>query len=360
METGAFNLNHAIKTHVDVLKNTGSLTNADAAELTDHLYDATDALLKQQLTTEEAFIIASKRLGSAAILNEEYSKVNTTMSINKIWAYMFIGFNMLFAPSVIFQGLMIFYWWILQKFQGDIVSTLIVTSVNIGLCCAIIYTAKQKNGIAKYIEKQVEKNSVKVVVISFLPFIAMMASRFILFRHLPMQAFSLFAADFKNSFAEISFYLVFLTFVFTVLSLVVSVSKFEKLSLKSLFQKPGTIFLLLTGLIIELIAACTRIIHLPYGTSRLVDGIFASILFGAVYMIPALIIALYNQQNSWRYLILLSAIGFILEMSVGIALDIENGTYHAAMYSSAIVVGVLIGKMIGDAMRGKEVSAARS
>src|SRR5688572_24304670 len=101
METRAFNLDQAIKAHVEVLKSTGSITNADAAELTGHLYDATDALLKQQLTTEEAFIIASKRLGSAAELNEEYSKVNTTMSINKIWTYMFVGFNMLFAvPSL--------------------------------------------------------------------------------------------------------------------------------------------------------------------------------------------------------------------------------------------------------------------
>jgi hypothetical protein len=47
-------------------------------------------------------------------------------------------------------------------------------------------------------------------------------------------------------------------------------------------------------------------------------------------------------------------------MSVGISLDIENGTYRAAIYSSALVVGVVIGKFIGDAMRGKEVSAAHS
>src|SRR3954463_14393102 len=108
METRTFNLDQAIKAHVEELKSTGSLTVADATELTDHLYDATESIVKQQLTPEEAFIIACKRLGSSAILNEEYSKVNTTISINKIWAYMFIGFNMLFAlPTILFQILIV-------------------------------------------------------------------------------------------------------------------------------------------------------------------------------------------------------------------------------------------------------------
>lgn len=356
METRAFNLDQAIKTHVEVLKSTGALTGADAAELTDHLYDATDALLRQQLTTEEAFIIASKRLGSPALLTEEYSKVNTTMSINKIWAYMFVGFNLLVAlPTIIFQLLIMVDWYIIYP---DVISKVIVATIHIALCWGIIYTARQRNSIATYIEKQVEKNAVRAVGWSSVPFILMMAYKFVIYPN-PQRNF-IIPSTFNNSIVEISFYMVLLTFAFTVVSLAVSVNKFEKFSLKSLFQKPGTVFLILAGLIIELIAACTRIIHLPYGTSSLIDGVFSSVLFAVVYMIPSLIIALYNQQNSWRYLILFSAIGFILEMSVGITLDIEKGTYRAAMYSSALVVGVLIGKLIGDAMRGKEVSAARS
>lgn len=359
METGAFNLNQAIKTHVDVLKSTGSLTNADATELTDHLHDATEALLKQQLTAEEAFIIASKRLGSAAVLNEEYSKVNTTMSINKIWAYMFIGFNVLFAlPTILFQILAIIDVYIIYNTP---ISKVIITGLHLAICWGIIYAARQKKDMANFIEKQVEKSAVRAVAWSSVPFILIMVLKFIVFPNMHRKPMFISSTTFYNNpFGEISFFMVLLTFAFTIISLAVSVNKFEKFSLKSLFQKPGTLFLILVGLIVELLAASTRVIQLPYGTSSLIDGIFSSVLFGAIYMIPSLIITLYNQQNSWRYLILFSAIGFILEMSVGIAIDLESGTYRAAMYSSALVVSVLIGKIIGNVMRSKDVSVARS
>ena len=95
-------------------------------------------------------------------------------------------------------------------------------------------------------------------------------------------------------------------------------------------------------------------IRLPGELSDLADITLASLLFGMVYFIPAVLITFYNKQHQWRYLLLFAAIGLILETSVGIDADLSRGgTYHTAGFITALILGVTGGRFLGNAIRNK-------
>ena len=64
--------------------------------------------------------------------------------------------------------------------------------------------------------------------------------------------------------------------------------------------------------------------------------------------------AFYNKQHQWRYLLIFAAIGFILETSVGIDADLSRGgTYYTAGFVTALILGVIGGKFLGNTIRNK-------
>jgi hypothetical protein len=66
----------SIKRWVDQLKSVPSLTTSNSEELKNHLLDTMDNLKAAGLDDEEAFWIASRRLGDISILKDEYDEVN--------------------------------------------------------------------------------------------------------------------------------------------------------------------------------------------------------------------------------------------------------------------------------------------
>lgn len=360
METRNFNLDAAIKTHVQNLQNKGSITAADGAELSSHLYDSTDALIKQQLNVEEAFMVSAKRLGADDVLHTEYSKVNTSLNVNRVWAYLMLGFNLLYAVP----GLVYILWtntvaWALRTYYASTTTTIVVTALNILVCVAIIYAARKKQQIARFVENCVEKKAMRTVIWSFLPLSITVAYKFFLPRFVSPKNAGFLLNDFQSAWVDVSVCLIYITFALAVLSLVAGISKFEKLSAKSLFEKPATVSLLLFGIIIECMAATTRMIRLPGELSDLADITIASLLFGMVYFIPAVLITFYNKQHQWRYLLIFAAIGFILETSVGIDADLSRGgTYYTAGFVTALILGVTGGKFLGNAISNKSHAVA--
>ncbi len=170
MGSSNFNLQQSINNYINLIRSQGSITGSDAAELTAHLFDATDALQSQGLSEEEAFTIACKRLGNEAVLTEEYSKVNTTVKTNKVWAYLFIGFNLLYAlPSLFFSAVALLYLLVYRNFSTSITSVFIITSFHLLFSASIWYIVKQKRQISHFIEKQVELNTFRFVCLSFIP-----------------------------------------------------------------------------------------------------------------------------------------------------------------------------------------------
>lgn len=71
------------RTHFSTAK---SITNDDLEELESHLRDSIDALVAQQLTVEEAFLIGIRRLGDIELITEEFSKTST----EDMWKQLFI------------------------------------------------------------------------------------------------------------------------------------------------------------------------------------------------------------------------------------------------------------------------------
>jgi hypothetical protein len=71
-----FNLQERIVLWINDLNSKPYITEADSEELRTHLFDIIDDLKKAGLDEEEAFIIASRRLGSISDLEPNYQEVN--------------------------------------------------------------------------------------------------------------------------------------------------------------------------------------------------------------------------------------------------------------------------------------------
>lgn len=343
MGSSGFNLQQSINHYISLIQNQGSLTGSDAAELTAHLFDATDALKQQGLSEEEAFIIACKRLGSEAVLTEEYSKVNTSVKTNKIWAYLLIGFNLFYAiPALAFTAIAAFYVLVYRALNASVKSTCIITAFHFLFIALVFYIVKNKRKISYFIEKQVETNPARIVCISFIP---------LLLNAIPISAFNSTARSwalrypiykFDSSFTEFSFYLAIMSMIAGILSLIFSINRTENLTLKTLFEKPSVLFLLLFGVVTELLAASTRTIH--------IGSIFGSaVIFGLVYMAASFIITLYNTKNGInRYLLIAMFFGLLMELSFGIDADISRGnTYNTVYFVSAMLLGIAMGRFLG-------------
>lgn len=343
MGSSSFNLNQLINDYVGHIRIQGSITGADAEELTNHLYDATDALRKQGLNEEEAFIIASKRLGTEALLTEEYGKVNTSVKTNKIWAYLILGFNFLYAlPALFFTGVAILYFLVYQNFNTSTLSVVIITSFHLVFSAFVWYIVRNKLKISNFIEKQVELNSIRIVCISFIPLLINAVPVMRLFTKTDMAYILKYPVyGFDSNFSEFSFYIALISIMAGVLSLVFSINKAENLTLKTLFQRPSTAFLLLFGFFVELFAASTRSIHIE-------SIIGNTLIFSLVYMSASFLIAFYNKESNIKYLLIALTLGILMETTVGFAADVDRGDTYYTLYSVAgILLGIITGRYLG-------------
>jgi len=81
--TMQFDLNTAVQRWRDTLSQSSQFRTEDLAELESHLRDAVVRLQGQELSEEEAFLIATRRIGSMQQLETEFEKINRN-PMNKI------------------------------------------------------------------------------------------------------------------------------------------------------------------------------------------------------------------------------------------------------------------------------------
>jgi len=75
METKTgFDLNQSIRQWRDALAQSAALRAAELDELEQHLRDSMAELHARQLTEEESFLIATRRLGSGEVLTRNFQK----------------------------------------------------------------------------------------------------------------------------------------------------------------------------------------------------------------------------------------------------------------------------------------------
>jgi hypothetical protein len=347
MGSSNFNLQQSINNYISLIQNQGSLTGSDVAELTAHLYDATDALKQHGLSEEEAFTIACKRLGNEEILTDEYSKVNTSVKTNKIWAYLFIGFNLFYAvQSLAFTAIAAFYLLVHKNSGTTNKSAFVVTTFHLLFTVLVWYIVKNKRKISYFIEKQVEANPIRIVCMSFIPFLINAIPVRTFNRTEQAMALRYPVYEFDSSFSEFSFYVAIMSMMAGVLSLVFSISRTETLSLKTLFERPSVLFLLLLGVVTELLAASTRAIRIES-----ISG--SALVFGLVYLSASFLISVYNKKSSInRYLLIAMFFGLFMEITVGIDADKSRGdTYYTLYFVTAMLLGSGLGRYLGIRLR---------
>ncbi|MFD2162347.1 hypothetical protein ACFSJU_08070 [Paradesertivirga mongoliensis] len=348
MEPSTFNLKQSVNSYIDSIKNQGSITNSDAAELSAHLYDATDSFISLGLSQEEAFVIACKRLGNEEVLTKEYSKVNPSIKMNQIWAYLIMGFNLFYSlPSLLLLGISLLYLTVYQSYNSSFTSTLIITVFHLLLTALIWFLIRRKLEISKFLERQIQNHSLRSVSLSFIPFLVPIFIKLIpplrINNRLELQrALNFPVYKFDSDFVEFSFYLAILSMIGAAISLVFSINKIEKLTLKTFFERPSTSFLIVFGIILELFAASTRSLH--------VDIISVSaLIFATVYFSASYLISFYNSNGSInKHLVITSLFGVVMETAVGINADIDRGnTIYTVYYVSFMLVGIVLGKVAG-------------
>ena len=352
MESSNFNLKHSIDNYISLINIQGSLTGSDRDELVGHLHDSTEGLVSQGLSEEEAFIIASKRIGKAEVLTNEYNKVNTSLKSSRVWAYLITGFNMIYGiPAIVIFAVTILYYVIHKHYGTSSVAVAMVTSIHLLLIVGLWSIVKYKRKVSDFIEKQLEQNPISFIISTFVPLILMMFFTSPLRKMMPGLSVNYPIYRFNSSLTEFSLYLVGFSIVGVFLSLVFSINKVENLTAKTLFNRPSIIFLLLFGFTVELLAATTRAIH--------IDNIVVhAVIFGTVYAGASFLIAYYNDTASVnKYLFIATLLGFILEVSVGISADMGRGdTYFTAYFATALIAGVAIGRFIGVRSAKKSVA----
>ena len=343
MESPSFDLKQSIDHYIGLVQNQGSLTSSDKEELIGHLYDSTEELQQQGLSEEESFVIASKRIGKVEVLTEEYSKINTSFTSSKVWAYLMIGFNVFYSfPAVVFTLVTALYYVIHKQYGTSALAVSTVTAIHIFLIICVWSVVKYKRPISNYMEKQVEQSPVRFLTLTFIPLILTLIFAAPLHKMLPGMSFNYPIYRFDSSITEFTFYLVVMSVIGVFLSLVFSINKVEHFSLKTLFNRPSIAFLVMFGFAIELLAASTRALH--------IDSIVVeAILFGSVYAAASFLISYYNEAPFVnRYLLIATALGFVLEVSVGISADLDRGdTYFTAYFSAGLIAGVAIGRILG-------------
>lgn len=72
----AFDLNHAIQNWRENLAQSPAFSSENLDELESHLRDSMVALQTRNLSAEEAFLIATKRIGKHNVLESEFGKIN--------------------------------------------------------------------------------------------------------------------------------------------------------------------------------------------------------------------------------------------------------------------------------------------
>ena len=86
-----FDLNRSLQQWRDELTQSAALRPDDVAELETHLNDSMAALRRQGLSDQEAFLIATKRLGAPAQLADEFGKVNPAQVWLNRLVWMLVG-----------------------------------------------------------------------------------------------------------------------------------------------------------------------------------------------------------------------------------------------------------------------------
>jgi hypothetical protein len=334
----SFNIEQAVEKHIAAIASEGNLSPDDIKELAGHLIDSVTILTKQGLSDEEAFMVATKRLGTQQQLVKEYEKVNPTMKVNRIWGHLIFGFATLTGLWGFGKALLIFTYGSALK-NGNVtqLSLFWVAAVHLALCLAIGLVIYHKRAIAAFLQRKLQRRPLLMLIIAILLMtMASLAQNFV--ERNTENDISFFALNkFQSPYVEFTFYLLLSTLFIGLVSMFFTVKNPENATLKRMFSRPSIWFLLVAGFATELLAASTRV--LPPHNAAPIAGLY----FGAIYFIGAFAISYYNRIGVFKYLCWYGILGLALEMGVGIQADLSRINAGYPIMTPYFVFGLLAG-----------------
>ena len=309
METWLFDLQSEIKNYFDRLHIKANLTKNDQIELESHIYDGVDSLEKKGLSTEEAFLIIIKRLGTIDILSEEYNKVNTFSISEKIRSYFITGLGLILSLGTVF----LFVYELISLYRKTYLSqttadTFIRSLLYFGLCIAVLVVIKWGKSYSVFLQKSIDRKPLLTALILFLiPLLNFLLQpvliRFFDKRH-HEENFNYKFFDIGDiQFINLSFYLLVISvLLLTLVSFWSAIGK-KLLNEKRVFFELPIVFLILFSIVISMAAVMTR--YIPESNS----GLQSSFFLAVVYAIGSFSIAFYNNHKLWLKLFIFSAFG---------------------------------------------------
>jgi hypothetical protein len=117
------------------------LTPNDALELENHLRESFTELRSPVLNEDEAWLIATRRLGTVTVLNKEFKKVNTDFAVNKNWLMLLWGALGLLVLQALFINLPTLLYYIKFTKNGSLTNDGFQTSAYYALALAVLIAA---------------------------------------------------------------------------------------------------------------------------------------------------------------------------------------------------------------------------
>lgn len=130
-----FNLTAALQTWLSPFKKSGSFTDDELNELTSHLLDSMEALQAKELSEQEAFLIATQRLGPVDLLDQEFTKLNRPVLPRQEPVILLLGVLCFIGSRNLFETITGFVPVWLASYWGD---TRITLLLDAGLCLATL------------------------------------------------------------------------------------------------------------------------------------------------------------------------------------------------------------------------------
>lgn len=165
-----FELKEAIKKWRGDLLQSQNLLESDADELENHVRDEMDSLMLAGLSTEEAFMVSTHRIGDRDTVGQEFAKVNPSLAWRRRAFWMFFGI----LASMMISGIArlcsdssvaLLTWFGITPLVSGVASI----SVNIGVFIVVMFSVIL--GISFFAKSVVRKLSVTTILILCLIFV---------------------------------------------------------------------------------------------------------------------------------------------------------------------------------------------
>lgn len=345
MATSNFQLQASLTAFIDGYKKEKSFSVDDLEELKSHLLDSYEELQSKGLGAEEAFWLATKRLGTREELSTEFNKLDRGPQLSAETFWIIYG---LFVFSVLYQ-----LWGFTRSFnyyfsfqaKSDIEFLLLRLATTLTVCIAGYFLIVNRR-VFNWIERRFSAMPLDVFVLTSF---AIIVSWFTWYFGERFLMNFLVAPQTKNSvngtiiipgrFASISTVIPVIILLFVIMRLLHPTIKEKKLG--SLFNKFGYVGLFVLGIGLNFLAALSRMMGGGFSMTT------TAIVFGLIYGTGIFLATRAISQNPFRKILVLASFALVSELlATWFNPALTQGT-PLSVYFYATVLGGMVGYWAG-------------